>query len=69
MLKIIEQPPPKQAIKIAETLQHLGLSIHLLGSEKYVLNMLKTLNEKDVQTIREAFIKHSHALRKKASLH
>ncbi|MEM2568128.1 MAG: GNAT family N-acetyltransferase [Candidatus Bathyarchaeia archaeon] len=60
MQKIIEQPPPKQAIKIAETLQHLGLNIHLLGSEKYVLNMLKTLNEKDVQTIREAFIKHGH---------
>jgi methionyl-tRNA formyltransferase len=42
--KITEQPPPKEAIKIAETLSKLGFNIHLLGSQKYVLNKLKTLN-------------------------
>ncbi|MEM2704749.1 MAG: hypothetical protein QXR45_16510, partial [Candidatus Bathyarchaeia archaeon] len=61
MQKIAEQPPPKQAIKIAEILQKLGFNTHLLGSEKYVYNKLLTLNETKVETIREAFIKHSHA--------
>ncbi|MEM2202713.1 MAG: ATP-binding cassette domain-containing protein [Candidatus Bathyarchaeia archaeon] len=60
MQKIAEQPPPKEALKIAETLRQLGFNIHLLGSEKYVLNKLQSLNETEVETIREAFIKHSH---------
>ncbi|MEM3875375.1 MAG: GNAT family N-acetyltransferase [Candidatus Bathyarchaeia archaeon] len=61
MQKLVEQPPPKQAIKIAETLQRLGFNVHLLGSEKYVYNKLQTLNETEVETIKETFIKHSHA--------
>ena len=61
MRKIAEQPPPKEALAIAEVLSKLGFNIHLLGSEKYVLNKLNTLSEKEIQTIREAFIKHSHA--------
>jgi ABC-type lipoprotein export system ATPase subunit/GNAT superfamily N-acetyltransferase len=60
MQKIAEQPPPKQALKIAQILQQLGFNIQLLGSEKYVLNKLQTLSEKDMTKIREAFIKHSH---------
>ena len=61
MQKISEQPPPKEAMKIAEVLRQLGLNIHLLGSEKYVLNKLKALNNSDIAKIKEAFIKHSHA--------
>jgi ABC-type lipoprotein export system ATPase subunit/GNAT superfamily N-acetyltransferase len=61
MQKIAEQPPPKEAVKIAETLSQLGFNIHLLGSEKYVLNKLQSLSEIEVQTIKEAFIKHCHA--------
>jgi ABC-type lipoprotein export system ATPase subunit/GNAT superfamily N-acetyltransferase len=61
MKKIVEQPPPKEASAIAEVLSNLGFNIHLLGSEKYVLNKLQTLNHKDVAKIKEAFIKHSHA--------
>jgi len=60
MRKIAEQPPPKEALKIAETLEHLGFNIQLLSSEKYVLNKLQTLNDKDMAKIREAFIKHNH---------
>jgi len=60
MRKIAEQPPPKEALAIAEVLSKLGFNIHLLGSEKYVLNKLNTLSDKEIQTIREAFIKHSH---------
>jgi ABC-type ATPase with predicted acetyltransferase domain len=61
MQKIVEQPPPKQALKIAETLQKHGFNIQLLNSEKYVLNKLQILNNKQIATIKEAFIKHNHA--------
>jgi ABC-type lipoprotein export system ATPase subunit/GNAT superfamily N-acetyltransferase len=61
MRKIAEQPPPKEALKIAETLTQLGFNIHLLGSEKYVLTKLQTLNAESIGKIREAFIKYPHA--------
>jgi len=60
MRKIAEQPPPKEAVKIAETLNKLGFNIRLLGSEKYVLTKLQTLNVESITKIREAFIKHRH---------
>jgi len=60
MQKITEQPPPKEALRIAETLQYLGFNIQLLGSQKYVLNKLQTLRGEDLAKVREAFIKHSH---------
>jgi ABC-type lipoprotein export system ATPase subunit len=61
MQKIAEQPPPKEALKISETLQKLGFNIQLLGSEKYALSKLQSLSNEDVTKIREAFIKHAHA--------
>ena len=61
MRKIAEQPPPKEALKIAETLSQLGFNIHLLGSEKYVSTKLQTLNAESIAMIREAFIKYRHA--------
>ncbi|MEM3443109.1 MAG: GNAT family N-acetyltransferase, partial [Candidatus Bathyarchaeia archaeon] len=61
MQKIAEQPPPKEAIKIAETLSKLGFNIHLLGSEKYVSNKLQSMSEKEIQVIKETFIRHAHA--------
>jgi GNAT superfamily N-acetyltransferase len=61
MQKIAEQHPPKEALKIAETLQYLGFKIQLLGSEKYVLIKLQSLSDRDITRIREVFIKHSHS--------
>jgi ABC-type lipoprotein export system ATPase subunit/GNAT superfamily N-acetyltransferase len=61
MQKIAEQPPPKEALAIAETLRGLGFNIQLLGSEKYVMNKLQTLSSADLEKLREAFIKHCHA--------
>jgi hypothetical protein len=60
MQKIVEQPPPKEALKIAETLHKLGFNIQLLGSERYVLNKLQTLTDEDLAKVRQAFIKNSH---------
>ncbi|MGF3573723.1 MAG: hypothetical protein ACQXXG_09950, partial [Candidatus Bathyarchaeia archaeon] len=61
MQKIAQQPPPREAVKIAETLHQLGFNTQLLSSEKYVLSKLQTLNDKKVAKIREAFIRNSHA--------
>jgi ABC-type lipoprotein export system ATPase subunit/GNAT superfamily N-acetyltransferase len=61
MRKITEQPQPKEALKIAETLRQLGFNIQLLGSEKYVLNKLQTLSDESLEKLREAFIKHCNA--------
>jgi len=60
MQKIVEQPPPKEALKIAETLHELGFNIQLLGSERYVLSKLQTLTNEDLAKVRETFIKNSH---------
>jgi hypothetical protein len=60
MQKIVEQPPPKEATKIAEILRHVGFNIHLLSSQKYVMNKLQTLNDKEIATVKEAFIKYCH---------
>jgi hypothetical protein len=60
MRKIAEQPPPKEALKIAETLRQLGFNIQLLGSEKYVLNKLQTLSSQEIAIVRQAFIKHCY---------
>jgi GNAT superfamily N-acetyltransferase len=60
MQKIAEQLPPKEALKIAETLSQVGFNIQLLGSEKYVLNKLQTLSKTEIGIIREAFIRYCH---------
>jgi len=58
MQKIAEQPPSKEALAIAEVLSELSFNIQLLGSEKYVLNKLQSLNSEELTRVREAFIKH-----------
>jgi hypothetical protein len=57
---IAEQPPPRQATRIARTLQQLGFDIQLLGSQTYLQNRLRSLNEQDLAKIKEAFIKNNH---------
>jgi hypothetical protein len=61
MQKIAEQPPPKEALRIAETLSKYGFNTQLLGSEKYALSKLQNMSNRDIQGIRKAFIKNSHA--------
>lgn len=55
MRRVAEQAPPKQILKIVELLRVLGFSVELLGSEKYVLGVLKGLSGQDVERIRQAF--------------
>jgi len=61
MQKIAQQPPPREAVKIAETLHQLGFNTQLLSSEEYVLSKLQTLSDKEVAKIRETFVRNSHA--------
>jgi ABC-type ATPase with predicted acetyltransferase domain len=60
MKKIVEQLPPKEALKITRILQQLGFNTQLLSSDSYVLKRLQGLNDGDVLEIKEAFAKHSH---------
>jgi GNAT superfamily N-acetyltransferase len=60
MRKVAEQPPPKEAMKIAERLSSLGFNVRLLCSGKYVLGKLQSLSRDQIDAIREAFIKYSH---------
>ena len=60
MQKIMEQPTSKYALAIREVLSNLGFNPTLLASEKYVLNKLRNLTEKQLWDIRQAFIKNMH---------
>ena len=58
MQKVMEQPPCKQALAIAALLEDLGFNVQLLGSEKIVLNKLRSLKGEDIARVREVFIKN-----------
>lgn len=60
MRKVAEQPPPKEALAIAEVLKSLGFSLQFLGSEKYVLTKLQALSKRDMEKVRDAFCRYSH---------
>jgi len=60
MQKITEQQPSKQAQKITQTLQQLGFNTQTLANQKQVLETLQSLNETDLNRIREAFSENAH---------
>jgi len=60
MQKIMEQPRPKQVLIIQDLLSNLGFNPALLSSEKYVLNKLCSISDKQLGDIRQAFIKNMH---------
>jgi hypothetical protein len=56
----MEQSPSKHALAIRDVLSNLGFNIVLLGSQKYVLNELRSLSDEQVLEIRHAFMKNVH---------
>ena len=60
MKKIVEQSPPREALGILTTLEGLGFNDQLLGSEKHVVEKLKTLDDKEIERINQAFVKYNH---------
>jgi len=55
MTKIVEQPPTREAVNIAEVLHAVGFNTQLLGSSTYVLAKLK-LEASQLNRVKEAFI-------------
>ncbi|MEM2110741.1 MAG: hypothetical protein QXX08_02560 [Candidatus Bathyarchaeia archaeon] len=47
-------------MKIAEILQEQGFNIQLLSSKRYILNKMRIHGNRQIATIKEAFIKHNH---------
>jgi len=60
MQKIMEQSPPKHALAIREVLSNLGFNVTLLGSQKYVLNELRSLSADELTQVRHAFMQNVH---------
>lgn len=70
MQKIAEQPPPKEALQVAETLQKMGFNIHLLSSRSYILKKLQHMKDTQLNRLRRAFIQNRHhRLQKEFSPH
>jgi ABC-type lipoprotein export system ATPase subunit/GNAT superfamily N-acetyltransferase len=60
MRKIMEQSPPRHALAVRDVLSKLGFNTVLLGSQKYVLNKLRSLSDRQLWEIRHAFIQNVH---------
>jgi GNAT superfamily N-acetyltransferase len=60
MKRIVEQSPPKEALRILATLQELGFKDQVLGSERHLVEKLKTLNDQEIDKIKQAFVKYNH---------
>jgi ABC-type lipoprotein export system ATPase subunit/GNAT superfamily N-acetyltransferase len=60
MKKVLEQKPSEKALKVADVLSGLGFDLKLLGSQKYVLNKLRSLSPEQLKKLKEAFVKNGH---------
>jgi hypothetical protein len=56
----MEQSPPRHALAVRDVLSKLGFNTVLLGSQKYVLNKLRSLSDRQLWEIRHAFIQNVH---------
>jgi GNAT superfamily N-acetyltransferase len=60
MKKVVEQGASEQATKILHVLEELGFDKQLLGSEKYVSEKVKGLNNDDLLKVKNAFASCQH---------
>ena len=60
MRKIAEQQPSKDVLRIVKVLEEVGFKVQLLGSERYVCDVLQQLSSKDLETVKEAFARCGH---------
>ncbi len=61
MRRITEQHPSKDVLKIVNVLEEVGFKAQLLGSQNYVLDVLRNLSSANLERVREAFAKGGHA--------
>ena len=60
MRLVLFQVPGKHALKISAVLEELGFNVKLLGSESYILKVLKKLSPGDLQQLRDVFAGNCH---------
>jgi ABC-type transport system involved in cytochrome c biogenesis ATPase subunit/GNAT superfamily N-acetyltransferase len=60
MKKIVEQPSPKEAEKIKDVLEGLGLNTQLLSSTNYVSKMLQALGDESLAKVRVTLASQRH---------
>ena len=60
MKKVLEQKPSEEALRIAGVLSSLGFDMKLLGSQKHVSDKLESLSPKQLEALKESFVKNDH---------
>ena len=60
MQKIAQQQSIQSVSKISKALLELGFDLQLLGSERYIIGKLESLNPAQLSMLKEAFIKNKH---------
>jgi ABC-type ATPase with predicted acetyltransferase domain len=65
MKKVIAQQSVEGLRRLTQTLLQLGFNLQLLGSQRYVLSKLDSLNEEQIKELKTAFIASKHPRFKK----
>jgi GNAT superfamily N-acetyltransferase len=60
MQKIAEQQPSKDVLKIVKVLEDVGFKVQLIGSNNYILDVLRNLSNANLERVREAFARGGH---------
>jgi ABC-type ATPase with predicted acetyltransferase domain len=60
MKRILEQPPPREAVRVLKTLDLLGFNDRLLCSTHYILSTLRKMSREEIARIKEAFVRNKH---------
>jgi hypothetical protein len=60
MKRIIEQEPPREALAIHKVLESFAFNDQDLASERRALEKLQILDDKSIERIKQAFIRHNH---------
>jgi ABC-type lipoprotein export system ATPase subunit/GNAT superfamily N-acetyltransferase len=60
MRNVITKEPPKEALRLAETLRGFGFDLQLLASERYVRSKLEALGPEQIATLKGSFVRNDH---------
>ena len=60
MVRVAMQEPPKEALKVLQTLKKLGFNHELLGSSRHVAETLKGLSQSQIAELKSTFARFRH---------
>jgi hypothetical protein len=60
MRRVAVQEPWPGIVKISKELSALGFDLKLLGSQRYVMQKMQRLRKKEIERVREAFVRSPH---------